>query len=117
MMDLLVFSSRRQYTRCASVTGVQTYALPLTLSFVGAASAASSWCAPQATCPRAQITRKPAAKAAPTRNPRLSQGEPNRHGVQSSPLPGDPAASANGLKREAGEIGRAAGRERVCQDV
>src|SRR3546814_17329598 len=73
-------------------------------SFVGAASAASAWCAPQATCPRAQITRKPAAKAAPTRNPRLSHGEPNRHGGQYSPLRGEPAASANGLKREAGEV-------------
>src|SRR3546814_10781225 len=29
------FSSRRRHTRCALVTGVQTYALPILLSFEG----------------------------------------------------------------------------------
>src|SRR3546814_1354649 len=99
------FSSRRRHTRCALVTGVQTCALPI---FEGT----------DAMIARAGMLRRPGP------GPVLVKGvKPGQEGRADRPTIGPQtvaavvAAGFRGIVVEAGEIGRASGRERVCKYV
>src|SRR3546814_10645180 len=92
--DIFVFSSRRRHTRCALVTGVQTCALPISIA-------------------------SPLALEALQRIDRIFEIERE--------INGKTAAERLAVRRERAapivselegwEIGRASGRERVCQYV
>src|SRR3546814_5352749 len=103
----LFFSSRRRHTRCALVTGVQTCALPICCHWHGRRNRAA-W-----------FFLTPPFLAS-FRNARWGQEE---NGYPPFPLfvtPGltrGPAALDEARCRGKNEIGRASGRERVCQTV
>src|SRR3546814_5755863 len=106
----LLFSSRRRHTRCALVTGVQTCALPI-LAEAGRLLLAGPCPAIDAADPGpagfsgslvvAEFESLEAARAWADADPYVSAGVYARTEVRP-------------FKRE---IGSAAGRERVCQDV
>src|SRR3546814_7997727 len=95
-----VFSSRIRHTRCALVTGVQTCALPI--SWVGQRTDHKTFARPYATWrtePARQDTESSRAAPAPrTAAPRNTR-----------------AADVTGT--QAGQIGTASCRDRVCQCV
>src|SRR3546814_4951455 len=55
--DCFFFSSRRRHTRCALVTGVQTCALPILLTYYKSAGARLQW-----VCPRRARSTEAAAE-------------------------------------------------------
>src|SRR3546814_2856029 len=105
------FSSRRRHTRCALVTGVQTCALPI----FAHAGLAALLALPAAILLLPQWTPLPASWfAAPALETQATGGSAidPATATTSVPVVVDAARSTPII-----EIGRAAGRGRVCQDV
>src|SRR3546814_4769879 len=96
------FSSRRRHTRCALVTGVQTCALPICIAQSRCATAAISPCSRAAD----RDIPQPVTLSVPESRPDFRLSPPARR-----PPLGCPARHQETLA----EIGRASGRERVCQ--
>src|SRR3546814_2299904 len=98
------FSSRRRHTRCALVTGVQTCALPI--FYAGAQLTVPGVAAPVAAGP---ATASYTVQRGDTLGSIASRGGTTIATV----------ISLNGIKNPnlIRKIGRASGRERVCQDV
>src|SRR3546814_9462504 len=99
MCVVFFFSSRRRHTRCALVTGVQTCALPI--------SALTSL----EDTPLEPISQN----ALRYYNDVAYDGSYN--GLASDLEEGERMARALGAKRVLFQIGRASGRDRVCQYV
>src|SRR3546814_8082524 len=97
--SLFCFSSRRRHTRCALVTGVQTCALPISVS-----STEMPWPTFKLDIGFCIIYTHRGESA----TERKREGKGRRKGKR----------GAGGVRAGAGrEIGRASGRERVCQLV
>src|SRR3546814_6511326 len=97
---IFFFSSRRRHTRCALVTGVQTCALPISVTRTRRATG-EALLAP---------LRKRRSQVRPiTRDGKWADGE--------RVTDGSVIATKRGNARGAKEIGRASCRERVCQYV
>src|SRR3546814_8783242 len=111
MFVYVFFSSRRRHTRCALVTGVQTCALPISTVDVAANSAFDE------ARLAAYLAGRIADFSGPMRVQRFEGGQSNPTFLlstqdQSYVLRRKPAGI---LLKSAHEIGRATGRERVCQ--
>src|SRR3546814_952108 len=94
---LFFFSSRRRHTSCALVTGVQTCALPISLSDV-------------------ELMRKLDAELSEA-TVLFRSGELSARAVEHQERGSWAVVVARHTRTQGGEIGRASGRERVCQNV
>src|SRR3546814_3068015 len=102
------FSSRRRHTRCALVTGVQTCALPISLQ---RAQERGKFARPAETgrAQRIHVVTDAADAISRTLFPGCYFRATNQ------PQPIRPASAESTQNCNAAEIGRASGRERVCQ--
>src|SRR3546814_3689726 len=103
---MFFFSSRRRHTRCALVTGVQTFALPISnpqhLAPFDASSPFYGLATPSDVTVTQQVLAEPTIDLGSHTWARLEDGTP----------------LVTAAKRDKGfEIGRASCRERVCQYV
>src|SRR3546814_13406031 len=111
LVSIFFFSSRRRHTRCALVTGVQTCALPIYSVDAGAGEARIRFSRP-ARIDDADVRRQLPAALRGFNSETASDGV-----VVTVPVPAGRSIAAFRSGPKVVEIGRASGRERVCQYV